>query len=155
MLDEIYALYAHGTDYRSPTSASHVFYRALALGPRRAARALPRAAPARRSRGRLLLSFDHLTAARPSTASSKPRGPSTFRTPNSRRPHYSVDLPPSSYDLVTAFFSIIHLPRLAVGASLSRIAGGLVPGGVLRGHFGVAAGDHAMTYAARRCSSRR
>jgi ubiquinone/menaquinone biosynthesis C-methylase UbiE len=40
-----------------------------------------------------------------------------------------VQLPPASFDLVTAFFSLIHVPREEHATVLRRIAGWLRPGG--------------------------
>jgi SAM-dependent methyltransferase len=43
----------------------------------------------------------------------------------------AVDFPPSSFDAVAAFYSIIHVPREEHGDLLRRIAGWLRPGGLL------------------------
>jgi SAM-dependent methyltransferase len=43
----------------------------------------------------------------------------------------AVDFPPSSYDAVAAFYSIIHVPREEHTDLLRRIAGWLRPGGLL------------------------
>ena len=43
----------------------------------------------------------------------------------------AVDFPPSSFDAVAAFYSIIHVPREEHGDLLGRIAGWLRPGGLL------------------------
>jgi ubiquinone/menaquinone biosynthesis C-methylase UbiE len=42
----------------------------------------------------------------------------------------SVHLPPRTFDLVTAFYSIIHLPRTEHSALFTQIASWLRPGGV-------------------------
>lgn len=43
----------------------------------------------------------------------------------------ALEFPPASVDLVTAFFSLIHVPRQEHAATLCRIARWLAPGGVL------------------------
>jgi SAM-dependent methyltransferase len=43
----------------------------------------------------------------------------------------TLDLSPASYDLITAFFSMIHVPRTEHAGLLSRIHSWLRPGGVL------------------------
>ena len=51
----------------------------------------------------------------------------------------ALDFPPGSFDAVTAFYSIIHVPREEHGDLLRRIAGWLRPGGLLVATMG--AGD--------------
>src|SRR5262249_49474155 len=53
----------------------------------------------------------------------------------------TVELPAASFDLVTAFFSIIHVPADEQPDLVARIARWLVPGGVFVGTFAAAAGD--------------
>ncbi|HYH49457.1 MAG TPA: class I SAM-dependent methyltransferase [Acidimicrobiia bacterium] len=53
----------------------------------------------------------------------------------------SVDFPPGSFDLVTAFYSIVHLPREEHGEVLRRVAGWLRPGGGFIASLGAACGD--------------
>ena len=43
----------------------------------------------------------------------------------------SIALPEASFDAVTAFYSITHVPRIEHAALLKRIAGWLKPGGIL------------------------
>ena len=52
-----------------------------------------------------------------------------------------LDLPSASFDLVTAFFSIIHVPAAEQPDLLRRIAEWLTTGGVLVCTLGVHAGD--------------
>jgi hypothetical protein len=42
----------------------------------------------------------------------------------------SVEFPPGSFDLATAFYSIIHVPRVEHSALFNQIASWLRPGGV-------------------------
>lgn len=56
-----------------------------------------------------------------------------------------VELPPASFDAVTAFYSIIHVPREEHAALLARIAGWLRPGGWLIAALG--ARDNAGEFA--------
>ena len=48
---------------------------------------------------------------------------------------------PGSFDLVTAFYSIIHLPREEHGEVLRRVAGWLRPGGGFIASLGASCGD--------------
>jgi SAM-dependent methyltransferase len=52
----------------------------------------------------------------------------------------SIDLPASSFDVVTAFYSLIHVPREDQGAVLAGIGSWLRPGGYLVAVMG--GGDH-------------
>ena len=53
----------------------------------------------------------------------------------------AVNFPPDSFDLVTAFYSIIHLPREEHGEVLRRVAEWLRPGGGLVASLGASLGD--------------
>jgi SAM-dependent methyltransferase len=53
----------------------------------------------------------------------------------------TASFPPGSFDLVTAFYSIIHLPREEHGEVLRRAAGWLRPGGGLIASLGASCGD--------------
>ncbi|MGH9005009.1 MAG: class I SAM-dependent methyltransferase, partial [Acidimicrobiia bacterium] len=53
----------------------------------------------------------------------------------------SLELPEGSFDLVTAFYSIIHLPREEHGELLRRVAEWLRPGGGLIASLGASCGD--------------
>jgi SAM-dependent methyltransferase len=53
----------------------------------------------------------------------------------------TATFPAGSFDLVTAFYSIIHLPREEHGEVLRRIAGWLRPGGGLIASLGAGCGD--------------
>ena len=53
----------------------------------------------------------------------------------------TVTFPAGSFDLVTAFYSIIHLPREEHGELLRRVAGWLRPGGGLIASLGASCGD--------------
>jgi SAM-dependent methyltransferase len=53
----------------------------------------------------------------------------------------TATFPPCSFDLVTAFYSIIHLPREEHGDLLRRVAGWLRPGGGLIASLGTSCGD--------------
>jgi SAM-dependent methyltransferase len=53
----------------------------------------------------------------------------------------TVKFPAGSFDLVTAFYSIIHLPREEHGEVLRRVAGWLRPGGGLIASLGASCGD--------------
>ncbi len=52
-----------------------------------------------------------------------------------------VDLPERTFDLVTAFFSVLHVPGREQPALVDRIAAWLAPGGVLLFNVGLHAGD--------------
>lgn len=52
-----------------------------------------------------------------------------------------LDLPEGAFDLVTAFYSIIHVPRQEQRDLFRRIASWLVPGGVLIANLGVRADE--------------
>jgi SAM-dependent methyltransferase len=52
-----------------------------------------------------------------------------------------ADFPAGSFDLVTAFYSIIHLPREEHGEVLRRVARWLRPGGGLIASLGTSCGD--------------
>lgn len=43
----------------------------------------------------------------------------------------AVDFPYATVDLLTAFYSVIHVPRQEHADLLRRIVGWLVPGGIL------------------------
>lgn len=53
----------------------------------------------------------------------------------------TATFPAGSFDLVTAFYSIIHLPREEHGELLRRVAGWLRPGGGLIACLGTSCGD--------------
>ena len=53
----------------------------------------------------------------------------------------TATFPAASFDLVTAFYSIIHLPREEHGELLQRVAGWLRPGGGLIASLGMSCGD--------------
>ena len=53
----------------------------------------------------------------------------------------TATFPAGSFDLVTAFYSIIHLPREEHGDVLRRVAGWLRPGGGLIASLGTSCGD--------------
>jgi len=53
----------------------------------------------------------------------------------------TIAFPADTFDLVTAFYSIIHLPRDEHGRLLRRVARWLRPGGVLIATLGTAGGD--------------
>ena len=53
----------------------------------------------------------------------------------------AADFPARSFDLVTAFYSIIHLPREEHGELLRRVAHWLRPGGGLIASLGTSCGD--------------
>jgi SAM-dependent methyltransferase len=53
----------------------------------------------------------------------------------------AVELPARSVDLVTAFFSVMHVPAVEQAALVASIASWLVPGGVLLFNVGLYAGD--------------
>ena len=53
----------------------------------------------------------------------------------------TATFPAGSFDLVTAFYSIIHLPREEHGELLRRVAGWLRPGGGLIASLGTSCGD--------------
>jgi ubiquinone/menaquinone biosynthesis C-methylase UbiE len=53
----------------------------------------------------------------------------------------TVSFPARSFDLVTAFYSIIHLPREEHGELLRRVAHWLRPGGGLIASLGTSCGD--------------
>jgi ubiquinone/menaquinone biosynthesis C-methylase UbiE len=53
----------------------------------------------------------------------------------------TIAFPAESFDLVTAFYSIIHLPRDEHGRLLRRVARWLRPGGGLVANFGTTGGD--------------
>ncbi|MGH8990865.1 MAG: class I SAM-dependent methyltransferase [Acidimicrobiia bacterium] len=53
----------------------------------------------------------------------------------------SVRFPARSFDLITAFYSIIHLPRDDHGPLFSRVAKWLRPGGTLVANLGTTGGD--------------
>jgi len=52
-----------------------------------------------------------------------------------------VDLPDEAYDLVTAFYSVIHVPRDEQLGLVGRISRWLAPGGVLLVNLAASAGD--------------
>ena len=56
----------------------------------------------------------------------------------------SLEFAPGSFDGVSAFYSIIHLPRDEQGALLRAIAGWLRPGGLLVAAMGT--GDHEVDF---------
>ena len=53
----------------------------------------------------------------------------------------TVEFAPGAFDLVTAFYSIIHLPREEHGELLRRVARWLRPGGGLIASLGTSCGD--------------
>ncbi len=53
----------------------------------------------------------------------------------------TATFPAASFDLVTAFYSIIHLPREEHGEVLRRVAGWLRPGGGFIASLGTSCGD--------------
>jgi SAM-dependent methyltransferase len=53
----------------------------------------------------------------------------------------AASFPAGSFDLVTAFYSIIHLPREEHGALLRRVAAWLRPGGGFIASLGTSCGD--------------
>lgn len=69
------------------------------------------------------------------------------RVPNARfikAEMTQVDFPRESFDAVTAFYSIAHVPRDDHGPLLERIAGWLRPGGHLLASLGSASSDGAV-----------
>ncbi|HEX5493889.1 MAG TPA: methyltransferase domain-containing protein [Mycobacteriales bacterium] len=56
----------------------------------------------------------------------------------------TLDFPAGSWDAVTAFYSLTHLPRAEQAALITRIARWLRPGGLLLATFSVAGGQDSV-----------
>jgi len=139
--DAIYAEYEAWDDDAVDDVRQHAVERAFALVPeRRRALDLGCGTGAKIAR-RLASAFEHLTAVDLSPASI---AAARVHLPDAELvvdDMTTVELPLASFDLVTAFFSIIHVPAHEQAALFGRIAGWLVPGGVLVCNVGASPGD--------------
>lgn len=95
---------------------------------------------------RLAASFDHLTAVDISPRSIEAARAHLPTAELLAADMTTVELPLASFDLVTAFFSIIHVPANEQPGLLQHIAGWLVPGGAFVANFGAAAGDQRADF---------
>jgi SAM-dependent methyltransferase len=139
--DEIYARYEAWDDDAVDDVRQRAFDRALALVPGRGRALDLGCSTGTKITHRLASSFAHLTALDLSPRSIDAARANLPDVELLVADMTTVDLPPSSYDLVTAFFSIIHVPADEQPGLVARIAGWLAPGGVFVANFGAAPGD--------------
>ncbi|MFI5045470.1 MAG: class I SAM-dependent DNA methyltransferase [Acidimicrobiia bacterium] len=139
--DQIYARYEAWDDEAIDNVRQQALERALSLIPTRSHALDLGCGPGRKTSRLLATSFEHLTAVDIS--------PRSIAAARAHLPHAellvadmtTVELPSATFDLVTAFFSIIHVPAGEQPALFTRIAGWLVPDGVLVCNLGASAGD--------------
>jgi len=139
--DAIYARYEAWDDDAVDDVRQHVLDRALELVPSRTRALDLGCGTGTKITRRLASSFDRLTAVDLSPRSIDAARVNLPDVELRAGDMTTIDLAPSAFDLVAAFFSIIHVPADEQPPLFDRIAGWLAPGGIFAANFGGAAGD--------------
>lgn len=139
--DEIFERYAAWDDDAVDEVRHKAFERALACAPSRRRALDLGCGTGTKITSRIASEFEHLTAV---DVSSQSIAAARAALPDAEllvADMTTLELPAASFDLVTAFFSIIHVPGEEQPALFRRIATWLAPGGILVCNLGTVAGD--------------
>jgi SAM-dependent methyltransferase len=139
--DAIFERYAAWDDDAIDDVRQRTFERALARVPSRSRALDLGCGTGTKITHRIASEFEHLTAV---DLSARSIAEARAALPDAEllvADMTTIDLPASSLDLVTAFFSIIHVPGAEQPALFRRIATWLAPGGILVCNLGTVPGD--------------